>query len=252
MAFSASTKDSKQLYDEIVARLTKEKPEFPAHLAEIEAKLGINIGNDIASALGTDFAFGVETMNPLPGWVAAAEVYKPGTLDGTIAKLVDTFNAELKSDEQNKRLTLSTVTENGLVWKSLKSAISQMTVVWTYDRGYMIISSDTGLGAKAIQTRSGGFPLVRSTAFTAQLPSASGVSPSGFAWLNTKGALSSLTAMIPNPAIQKMAADRDPVLVVLNGETERIRRASRTRKPSLRLDMMTTGSALGATKTMRQ
>ena len=41
MAFSASTKDSKQLYDEIVARLTAAKPEFPAHLAEIQAKLGI-------------------------------------------------------------------------------------------------------------------------------------------------------------------------------------------------------------------
>jgi hypothetical protein len=58
--------------------------------------------------------------------------------------------------------------------------------------------------------------------------------------------------MIPNPAIQKMAADRDPVLVVLNGETERIRVASRTRITSLLLDMMTTGSALGASKTMRQ
>ncbi|HEY3443764.1 MAG TPA: FecR domain-containing protein [Paludibaculum sp.] len=252
LAFSASTKDSKQLYDEIVARLTKEKPEFPAHLAEIEAKLGINIGNDIASALGTDFALGVENMTPLPGWVAAAEVYKPGTLDGTIAKLVDAFNNELKADQQNKRLTLATVTQDGQVWKSLKSAASQAQVVWTYDRGYMVLSNDIGLGAKAILTRSGGFPLVRSTAFTAQLPSASGVSPSGFAWLNTKGALSSLTAMIPNQAIQKMAADRDPVLVVLNGETERIRLASRTRITSLLLDMMSTGSALGATKTMRQ
>ncbi len=252
MAFSASTKDSKQLYDEIVARLTAAKPEFPAPLQEIEAKLGINVGNDLAAALGTDFAVGVEAMTPLPAWVAAAEVYKPGTLDGTIAKLVDTFNAELKPDQQDKRLTLSTATENGLVFKSLKSAASQMKVVWTYDRGYMVISSETGLAAKAIKTRSGGFPLVRSAAFTAQLPSASGVSPSGFAWLNTKGALTSLTALIPNPAIQKMAADRDPILVVLNGETERIRLASRTRITSLLLDMMTTGSALGATKTMRQ
>ena len=252
MAFSASTKDSKQLYDEIVARLTKEKPDFPAHLAEIEAKLGINVRNDLAAALGTDFAFGVENMTPLPGWVAAAEVYLPATLDGTISKLVDAFNAELKPDQQNKKLTLATVTQNGQVWKTLKSAASQAQAVWTYDRGYMVLSSDIGLGAKAIQTRNGGFPLVRSTAFTAQLPSSAGVSPSGFVWLNTRGALSSLTSMIPNPAIQKMAADRDPVLIVLNGETERIRLASRTRITSLLLDIMTTGSALGATKAMRQ
>lgn len=252
MAFSASTKDSKQLFDEMVARLTQAKPEFPAHLAEIEAKLGINVGNDLAAALGTDFAFGVENMTPLPGWVLAAEVYKPGTLDGTIAKLVDAFNAELTPDQQGKRLTLATVTQNGQVWSSLKSAASQMQVVWTYDRGYMVMSSDVGLGAKAIQTRSGGFPLVRSAAFTAQLPSSSGVSPSGFAWMNTKGALSSLTALIPNPAIQKLAADRDPVLVVMTGETERIRLASRTRITSLLIDMMMTGSAGRASKPMPQ
>ncbi len=252
MAFSASTKDSKQLYDEMVARLSQSQPGFPAHLAEVEAKLGISVGNDLAAALGTDFAVAVEAMNPLPAWVAAVEVYKPGTLDGTIAKLVDVFNAGLKPEEKDKRLTLATAAQNGQTWKTLKSAASQAQVVWTYDRGYMVLSSDIGLGAKAILTRSGGFPLVRSTAFTAQLPSASGISPAAFAWLNTKGALASLTALIPNAAIQKLAAGRDPVLVVLNGETERIRIASRTRITSLLLDMMTTGSALGATKTMRQ
>ena len=85
--------------------------------------------------------------------------------------------------------------------------------------------------------------LVRSAAFTAQMPSAVSVSPAGFAWLNTKGALASLLEKIPNSALQKLSADRDPVLVVLNASTEQLQLASRTRITSLVLDLMMTGSA---------
>jgi RecA/RadA recombinase len=130
----------------------------------------------------------------------------------------------------------------------LKSSAVKQEIAWTYDKGYVVMSNDRGLGAKAIQTRASGFPLVRSAAFTAQMPSAEGVSPAGFAWLNTKGALSTLLAKIPNPALQKLAVDRDPVLVVLNADTEQLRLASRTRITSLVLDLMMTGSAAANVK----
>jgi len=49
-------------------------------------------------------------------------------------------------------------------------------------------------------------------------------------------------------AIKKLAADRDPVLVVLNADTEQLQLASRTRITSLVLDLMTTGSAVANVK----
>ena len=249
LAFSASTLNSLQMYQELVARISQVNQDFPAKLQEIQAKLGVNLADDIASALGTDFAFAIETPTlPLPGWVLAAEVYKPAALDASVAKLAAAFNAELKPEDQAKRINVGEETTNGQLWHTLKSAAMKQEVAWTYSLGYLIVSNDIGLGAKAIQTKTSGFPLVRAAAFTAQMPSAVGVSPAGFAWLNTKGALSTLVAKISNPALQKLAADRDPVLVVLNADTEQLQLASRTRITSLVLDMMMTGSAVANVK----
>lgn len=255
LAFSASTLTSLQMYQELVARISQVNPDFPAKLQEIQTRIGINVADDIAAALGTDFAFAIETPTvPIPGWVLTAEVYKPASLDAAVAKLVAAFNAQLTPEDQAKRLTLGQETINGVVWNTLKSSmVVKQQMSWTYDHGYVVMSNDTAVGGKAIQTRSGGgFQLLSSTAFTSQMPSAEGVSPAGFAWLNTKGALSSLLAKVPNPALQKLAADRDPVLVVLNADTEQLRLASRTRITSLVLDLMAAGSATAHSKVARQ
>jgi len=253
LAFSASTLTSLQMYQELTARIAQVNPDFPAKLQEMQTTLGIDVANDIASALGTDFAFGIENPTvPMPGWVAAAEVYKPASLDGAVAKLVAAFNAHLDAANQTKQLTLGQQTTNGVLWHTLSSGATKQMVAWTYDQGYIVMSNDLGVGAKALQTRASGFPLVRSAVFTGQMPQAEGVSPSGFAWLNTKGALSALLAKFPNPALQKLANDRDPVLVVLNADTEQLRLASRTRLTSLVLDLMLTGSASANAKATQQ
>ena len=46
-----------------------------------------------------------------------------------------------------------------------------------------------------------------------------------------------------NPALKAFANDREPILLVINGETERIRAASRTRLTSLVLDGLLAGAA---------
>jgi hypothetical protein len=249
LAFSASTLTPLQMYQEMAARISQLNPDAQTKLQEIQAKLGVNIQDDIAAAFGTDFAFGIETPTlPIPGWVLTAEVYKPTSLDASIAKFVAAFNAQLGAANQAKSITLGQQTVNGQLWSTLTSSAAKQQIFWTYNLGYLIVSNDIGLGMKAIQTKTSGFPLVRSAAFTAQMPSAAGVSPAGFAWLNTKGALSSLLAKIPNPALQKLAADRDPVLVVLHASTEQLQLSSRTRITSVVLDLMMTGSAAANVK----
>jgi hypothetical protein len=91
---------------------------------------------------------------------------------------------------------------------------------------------------RAIATRDGGSPLVRTPAFQQQWPSSAGLHPSGFAWLNTKGAFQNYAALIQNPAIQKLIVERDPILVVFSGGTEQIRSASRTRLSGLVMDIL--------------
>jgi hypothetical protein len=62
--------------------------------------------------------------------------------------------------------------------------------------------------------------------------------PAGFGWLNTKGALTTFAAFAPSPAIAKLLAERDPVLVIFDGKPDQIHAASRTRVSGMILNMM--------------
>jgi hypothetical protein len=62
--------------------------------------------------------------------------------------------------------------------------------------------------------------------------------PSAFAWLNTKGALGMFSSLAPNPALTRLLAERNPVLVVFDGTAEQIHAASRTRLSGLIMDAM--------------
>lgn len=235
------------MFTEITNLMGTMDDKFKTHLDEAQAKLGIDIGKDLASALGTDFAVAIENASlPIPGWIAAAEVYKPGTLDGTIAKLVDAHNAELPAEYQSRKLVMGQQTIEGRLWMTIKAAGAPMTLYWTYDRGYVVMSTDLGVAQRALKTRDGGFALTRSAKFVQYMPASAGVHPSGFLWLNMKGALEGLTAVVSNDALKSIAQDRDPILVVVSGETERIRVASRTRLTSLILDGMLAGTAADA------
>ena len=120
----------------------------------------------------------------------------------------------------------------------MKFSSAPLTIVWTYDRGYMVAGSDRGVALRAIATRNGGSPLVWSQEFQQQLSGSAGLHPSGFAWLNTKGAFQGFAALLPNPALRNLLAERDPILVVFSATTEQIRAVSRTRLSGLIMDMM--------------
>jgi len=246
-----STREPRQLFDEFTATVNRWDPSFDQDLNEIEARLGANFARDLADAVGTESAFGLEGFSTSgPVWVAALLANNPTTLDNSIFKLVDEFNAQLKPEEQNKRIFLERSSADGRTWTTVKSGLVPFSAAWTYDRGYLVLASDLGVGSRAIATRNGGLPLVRSPLFQQQLPSSSGLHPSAFAWLNTKGALQGLAALLPNPELQKLMNARDPILVVLNGTTEQIHAASRTRITGLVMDaMLLNRLSFGSTET---
>jgi len=244
LAVAACVREPRQLFDELVAQIAKVSPNFPAELAKVEAKLGLSLADDIAASVGTDFAIAVERPTvPIPGWVAALAVYRPAALDASFRKLVDIFNAELKPEDQDKRLALEQETVNGRTFNTIKSSVAGLGFTWTYDRGYLLAGADRGLLERAIATRGGGgFPLIWSAAFQQQLPAAAGLHPSGFLWVNT-GALESFIQLLPAGSLKNMLASRNPLLVVFNADAEQIRAASRTRLSSLVLDSLLAGAA---------
>jgi hypothetical protein len=238
-ALYMSTREPRQLFDELTAQVAKARPEALGDLAEAESKLGISFASDVAAAMGTESAFALEGFSVSgPVWVLAVLVNDPKTLDSSITKLIDVFNAELPADAQDKRLVLTQETADGREWKTLKPGFAPLSATWTYDNGYMVAASDRAAALRAIATRNDGMPLVLSSAFHAQLPGADALHPSGFCWINTKGALQDFAELAPSPALRQLLVERDPILVVFNATTEQISASSRTRISGLMVDAM--------------
>ena len=235
----ASTREPKQMFEEMLALTTRSDPSALSRLAQVESALGVSFSNDLAASVGTESAFGIESLSTKgPVWIMAVLVNNPATLDASIRRLAEGWNAENAKAGRQQQITIEQETADGRTWTSMKSSSAPLTIVWTYDRGYLVAGSDRGIALRAIATRNGGSPLVWSQEFQRQLAGSAGLHPSGLAWLNTKGAFQSYANLVPNPAIRKLITERDPILIVFGATEEQIRAVSRTRLSGLIMDMM--------------
>jgi hypothetical protein len=234
-----STREPLQLFEELTAHITKTTPDFERDLAALDEKLGAGFIQNLTAALGTEAALALTGLSTSgPTWVMASVANNPTVIDSSLLKLVETFNAELGPDDQDKRIVFEQESAGGRTWSKLKPGGLPLAVIWTYDRGYMVAASDRAAAERAIATRNGGSQLVWSPEFLGQLPSSAGLHPSAFAWLNAKGALGILSVLSPSPELRELVAGRDPILVVFDGTPEQIHAASRTRISGLILDVM--------------
>jgi hypothetical protein len=239
LAGYVSMRQPGQLFQEFTTLMSEQQPSFQDELSKLEQTLGSGFIGNLTAAMGTEVAFALHGFSASgPAWVMVGLANDPATIDSSLSKLVDTFNAELPATEQNNRATLTQESANGRMWTTVKAGGFPFGVTWTHDGGYLVAASDRGTAERAIATRNGGSALVWSPAFQAQLPASAGIHPSAFAWLNTKGALGMLAALAPNPAVGGVLNDHDPVLVVFDGKPDQIHVASRTRLSGAIIDAM--------------
>jgi hypothetical protein len=234
-----STREPLQLFEEFTAQITKAEPDFERGLAEMDEKLGAGFAQNLAAAFGTEAALALTGFSTSgPTWVMASVANNPAVIDGSLQKLVDTFNAELAPEDQGKRIVLSQESAGGRTWSTMKPGALPIGITWTYDRGYLVAGSDRASAERAIATREGGSQLVWSPDFLGQLPSSAGLHPSAFGWLNPKGALGVLSMLTTNPAVTELVAGREPILVMFDGTSDQIHAASRTRISGVIMDLM--------------
>ncbi len=231
-----ATREPHQLFEEFLIQMP---PTALENLDQAESRIGIDISRDLAGALGSEGAFSIESFSTAgPVWTMAVLVNDTVALEESIRRLVDTLNMELESAGRTERISYTQDIVDGRNWTVLQPAGQPSSVTWTYDRGYLVGASDRATALRAIATRDGGLPLIFSSAFQQQLPASTGLHPSGFAWLNARGAFQDLAALVPDPAIQELVKERDPILVVFDADTEQIRAVSRTRLSSVFMDLM--------------
>ncbi len=239
LAGYVSTREPLQLFEELSSQLTRLGPDFEHGLASMDEKLGAGFVQNLTAAFGTESALALTGLSASgPTWVLVTVANNPPVIDSSLQKLVDGFNAELGPDEQGKRIVIGQETWGGRTWGTMKPGGLPLSIIWTYDRGYMVAASDRGVAERAIATRNGGSPLVWSPEFLGQLPSSAGLHPSAFGWVNAKGALGMLATLSPSPALGELVAGGDPILVVFDGTPEQIRAASRTRISGLIMNLM--------------
>ena len=95
--------------------------------------------------MGTEVAFALHGFSASgPTWMMVGLANDPAVIDSSLAKLVDTFNAELPPGEQDKRCTLAQESAGGRMWTTLKVGGFPFGVTWTYDGGYLVAASDRG------------------------------------------------------------------------------------------------------------
>jgi ferric-dicitrate binding protein FerR (iron transport regulator) len=239
LAGYVSTREPLQLFEELTAHITKSEPDFGRGLATMDEQLGAGFIQNLTAALGTESALALTGLSASgPTWVMVTMANNPPVIDGSLRKLVEAFNAELRPDEQGKRIVFGQESAGGRTWSTMKPGGLPLSIIWTYDRGYMVAASDRGVAERAIATRSGGSQLVWSPEFLGQLPSSAGLHPSAFGWLNAKGALGILATLAASPALGELVAGGDPILVVFDGTPEQIHAASRTRVSGLIMNLM--------------
>jgi len=239
-AMYMSTREPHHMFTELLELLTPSMPTAIDNLALVEAMLGVSFADELAASIGTESAFALESFSATggPAWILAVLVNNPPAFEGFIGKLADTINGYLALAGRTEQIAILEEVVDGRTWITLNVTEMPIAITWTYDQGYLVAASDRGAALRALANRNGGSSLVWSPLFQQQLSAPAGLHPSGFAWLNTKGALQSLAALVQNPTLQKLISERDPMLVVFSATTEQIRAISRTRLSGLIMDMI--------------
>ncbi|MDR1727814.1 MAG: FecR domain-containing protein [Acidobacteriota bacterium] len=237
-----STREPRQVFDEMMRYFSKLDPSLPERLAGREARLGVNVAADFAEALGVEYAFGLEGVSTSgPEWVFTASVADPAALDAAIARMAQGLNAQAEAGGSRGGMVFGQERIDGRVWSSLKTEGSPLGAVWTYDRGYMVAAASRGGALRAISARDGGGALVRSSDFQRLFPAAMGLHPAGFAWFDAKGAFAEVARFAENPALAEALERREPVLAVFAAAPEEIRAVSRARMSGVLLDLALMG-----------
>ncbi len=234
-----ATMEPRQLFEELLARLALLDPSVLEPLEAATADPGLEFAVVLAHAVGTESAFSIEGLSTRgPAWMMAVLAHDPDALDDAVARLVEECNARLAASGRPERAAYARETVDGRTWSSIRPPGKAFAVTWTFDHGYLVAASDRATAQRAIATRDGGSPLLWSAPFREQLPASSGLHPSAFLWINTRGMLGDLAGLLGNPAYRNLLSGRDPILVVFDAGPDRIRAISRTGPSGVLVDLM--------------
>lgn len=230
-AISFVTKQPALMLDDIFNTVGASDPNFSQGLAKANSELGLDIRNDLASALGGEMTFALDgPVLPTPSWKAIIEVNDSGALQVAMDKLVQAANREAQKSNL-PGLTTSQEQVGGRTFYTIQAQTVGLTTEYdyTFADGYMLMAPSRALLLAALQTHANGTSLARSASFQTLLPSDIHANFSAMLYQNLSPILQPLAAQLTSgqlAMVQQLAADAKPSVFCAYGESDRIEVAS--------------------------
>jgi hypothetical protein len=232
-AVSFVVKQPALMLDDLFTTFGASNPNFKQDLAQANSELGLDIRNDLASALGGEMTLALDgPVLPTPSWKAIIEVNDSGTLQLAIEKLVQGLNREAeKSSQPGVTITLGQDQAGGRTFYTIHSQTGGLSTEYdyTFADGYMIVAPSRALVVAALDTHENGTSLARSASFHALLPSDNQANFSAMVYQNLSPILKPLASQLNSGQVamlQQLAADAKPSVLCAYGESDRIDVAS--------------------------
>jgi hypothetical protein len=251
-AVSFVAKQPALMFDDLFSTIGAGDPNFAKGLAEANAELGLNIREDLASALGGEVTIALDgPVLPTPSWKAVVEVNQSGALQLAIEKMVQAANREAQKSNQ-PGVTLNQTQVGGRTFYTITPQNAALTTEYEYDYtfadGYLILAPSRALLIAAIETHDNGTSLARSASFRALLPNDNQANFSAMLYQNLNPILKPLASQLSSgqlAMLTQLAADSKPSVMCAYGESDRIVVASSGKLLDLNLTLPTLLHLLG-------
>lgn len=207
----------------ILDELMSVNPQMAQELAEVQAKAGFDLRQDLLAPLGGEIAFGVDgPVLPQPSWKLVAEVYDPAHLEATFEKAVGRLNDELRQNGK-PQVVLSHESSGGQTFYALncQGEAKLLEVHYVFADGYMVAAPSRALLETALQQRAAGVTIASSPKFRDLLGPDGQVNVSAVVYQNLAPLVNSAKKLIPS-SMQKAGPRHGPnlgALLTLQGPT---------------------------------
>ncbi len=231
---AATVKDPARMVDDMLAIMTAAGKSPDTEMSEFRSKMNFDLREDLAAALGSDFAFALDgPVLPTPSWKIAIEVNNQQKLQNTLQLIVNRINQEAVARGKSG-FTLTREDADDRTYFSLKGQDGPQffTVHYTFAHGYMIVAPSRALLMKAIQVRESGNSLARSGSFIALLPKDEHTNVSALVYQDLQAIAGPLAEKLnaqEAQSLQVIAANARPSVIVVYGDADRIEVATSSR-----------------------
>jgi hypothetical protein len=248
IALAALSKDPAAIADDIIAMASDSKS-APVDLSEIDAKLGINVRDDLMANLGGDFLLALDgPVLPTPSWKVVIEVNNADRLENTLERLVQAIDSQAQGGGNGHTIAIDPSTVGSQRYFAIRDVTTgAVKANYTFSNGFMIVAPTRALLIDALQVQASGASLARSTSFRALLPRDPNENYSAIAYQNLSPVLTPLLSQFSGEtadALRKLAADARPTVVCAWGKDSGIEAASDSRL--FGFDFLTLGEILNS------